>query len=376
MDSIPFVDLKIQYQQLKHKIDAAIGRVLDRAQFIVGPEVERFEKRFANFCQTKYAVGVSSGTAALHLSLLALDIGSGDEVITVPNSFFATTEAILLVGARPVFVDVDPETQLIDILKIESAITKRTRAILPVHLFGQMADMKRLVKVAKKHQLAVIEDACQAHGASLGGRPAGSWGDIAAFSFYPSKNLDALGDAGAVVTNRRELAERVRLLRDHGSPEKYLHNLVGHTLRINELNAAVLNVKIDHLSSRNKKRRTHADLYNELLSDLPLTLPPRLDSGRSIFHLYVIRTKNRDSLARFLAKEGIATGIHYPIPIHLQKAVAHLGYRTGDFPVAENLAKEVLSLPMYPELEPKQVEKVAECVSRFFATAKGGSVKQ
>lgn len=365
---VPFVDLKTQYDCIKPEIDRAIARVIENARFVLGEEAERFEDNFAEYCGAKCAVGVNSGTSALFLALRAANIGSGDEVITQPNSFIASAAAISHTGAIPVFVDSDSATHLIDVSKIERAITSRTKAIMPVHLYGQVSPMEEICSVAKKHGLFVLEDACQAHGATMGGARAGSLGHAAAFSFYPGKNLGAYGEAGAIVTSDEALAERVRRLRDHGSLEKYVHTEIGYNMRLEGIQAAVLQVKLTHLDEWNEARRAHAARYQELLGSIKgLTLPVTTPGHEHVFHLFVIRSRERDSFQQFLKERGVATLIHYPVPIHLQEAYRHLGLERGSFPQAESAAAEILSLPMYPELTDEQIGYVADTIKDFFA---------
>ncbi len=357
---VPFLDLRTQYDAIRDEIGHAIQRVLNDSAFISGPYVEKFEKEFAGFCGCRYAVGTSNGTSALWMSLLGLGIGPGDEVITVPNTFIATAEAISFSGAKPVFVDVDEQSYTMDPTLLERAINPRTKAIIPVHLFGQPADMDPILDVAKRHRLAVIEDACQAHGALYRGRPVGSLGVAACFSFYPGKNLGAYGEAGAVVTNDAELAEKIRILRDHGQSRKYYHKVIGWNGRMDGLQGAVLCVKLAHLPAWNDARRKNAGLYTCLLTDREeIILPREMDYARHVYHLYVIRTRCRDDLKSYLAEKGIVCGIHYPVPVHLQEAYRHFGIQKGTFPVAEKCAEEFLSLPMYPELTREQIECVA-----------------
>jgi dTDP-4-amino-4,6-dideoxygalactose transaminase len=356
---VPFLDLRTQYDAIRDEIGHAIQRVLNDSAFISGPYVEKFEKEFARFCGCRYAVGTSNGTSALWMSLLGLGIGPGDEVITVPNTFIATAEAISFSGAKPVFVDVDEQSYTMDPMLLERAINPRTKAIIPVHLFGQPADMDPILEVAKRHRLAVIEDACQAHGALYRGRPVGSFGVAACFSFYPGKNLGAYGEAGAVVTNDPELAEKIRTLRDHGQLRKYYHKVIGWNGRMDGLQGAVLSVKLAHLPAWNDARRSNAGLYSCLLADREeIHLPREMDYARHVYHLYVIRTRRRDDLKSYLAGKGIECGIHYPVPIHLQEAYRHLGIQKGAYPIAEKCAEEFLSLPMYPELTREQIECV------------------
>jgi dTDP-4-amino-4,6-dideoxygalactose transaminase len=359
---IPLVDLKAQYASIKPEIDTAIQAVLDSTAFIKGPQVQSFEEAFAAFCGVRYAVGVQSGTAALHLALMACGIGPDDEVIVPSMTFTATAEMIGRLGARPVFVDVDPRTCNLDAAAMRAAVTDQTFAVIPVHLYGQPAEMDAILEVAREHDLCVIEDAAQAHGAEYRGRRTGSLGDVAIFSFYPGKNLGAYGDAGAVVTDDPALAERMRLWRDHGRHSKYEHLVEGFNYRLDTLQAAVLEVKLRHLEDWNAARRYNADLYRQHLADLPVELPTEADDVRSVYHLFVIRTAARDAVLAHLRSRGIGAGVHYPIPLHLQPAYSHLGYRVGDLPASEEAASEVLSLPMYPELTEGQVVQVAEAL--------------
>jgi len=363
--SIPLVDLKAQYASIKPEMDAAIQRVLSHCGFIMGPEVKAFEEAFAVYCGTEQAVGVASGTAALHLSLLACSLGPGDEVITTPFTFFASGEAISQTGARPVFVDIDPLTYNIDPAQIEAAITPRTKAIMPVHLYGQPAEMDPILDVAHRHDLLVIEDAAQAHGAEYRGRRAGSVGDLACFSFYPSKNLGCYGDGGMIVGSDPELLARVRKLRDHGRISKYEHDELGWGYRLDALQAAILGVKLRHLDDWNEARRAHAARYDELFADAEVIRPTVLDHVKHIYHCYVIRTPRRDELVEHLKAEGIGVVIHYPLPLHLQPAYKDLGHHLGDFPVSEACAEEIVSLPMYPELTDEQQQRVADVVKAF-----------
>lgn len=366
---IKFVDLAAQYAGIKTEMDEAIARVLKNSSFILGPEVEKFEKDFAKFCGVKYCVGVNSGTSALFLALKAAGIGAGDEVITQPNTFIATCEAVSHTGAKPVFVDIDPRTHLLDPKKIEEKISRRTKAIIPVHLYGRVSPMAEILKIAKGHNLFVLEDACQAHGARQDGKRAGSFGDAAAFSFYPGKNLGAYGEGGAVVTNNVGLAGKIRLLRDHGSPQKYTHDIIGYNMRLEGIQAAVLLVKLRYLEQGNVKRKEHATLYRRLLAGIREIEPPEIVAGNEhVFHLFVICAPKRDELRKFLARQDIETGVHYPKPIHLQKAYNFLGYRMGDFPHAEKAAREILSLPIYPELRPRQIKYITNTIKKFFAS--------
>ncbi|MGZ6391269.1 MAG: DegT/DnrJ/EryC1/StrS family aminotransferase [Ktedonobacterales bacterium] len=363
---IPFVDLRAQYNPLREEILNALAEVLDSMHLFLGPNQQAFEREFAAYCGTKDAIGVSNGTDAIELALRALGIGAGDEVITQPNSFIATAEAISAVGAKPVFVDVAIHTSTLDPSLLEYAITPRTKAVIPVHLYGRPADMTAIVAIARKHGIAVIEDACQAHGATLNGHSAGSLGDLACFSFYFSKNLGAYGEGGAVTTNDPELASTVRLYRDHGSRVRYQHEVVGRNARLDEMQAAILRIKLRHLDRWNEQRRANAAKLSEALAGTSLILPvPGGDDVREVFHLYVVRHPRRDALKDFLTERGIGVGIHYPLPIHLQPAYASLGYAPGAFPVTEQLAPEILSLPMYAELTDDQIARIADAVRAF-----------
>jgi dTDP-4-amino-4,6-dideoxygalactose transaminase len=355
---IPFLDLKAQYRQIKPQVDAAVARVIDSAQFVLGPDVAAFEDRFAAYCNVDHCRAVNSGTSALHLALLAADIGPGDEVITVSMTFVATTAAILYSGAKPVFIDVDPVCWTMNPALIEAAITPRTKAILPVHLHGLMADMDPIMEIARRHGLVVIEDAAQAHGAEYKGRRAGSIGDLGCFSFYPGKNLGAYGEGGAVVTNNPDLARRISLLRDWGQESKYNHVVAGYNFRMDGIQGAVLNVKMDHLESWTDARGAVATQYDRLLEKFPFERPRPPTHGRHVYHVYAVRLARRDEALKALQDGGVGAGIHYPVPVHLQKAYANLGCRAGDYPVTERLANEFLSLPIYPELRPDQVAEV------------------
>ncbi len=356
---IPLVDLKAQYAALRADIDAAIARVIANTSFIMGPEVRAFEEAFAAFCQARFAVGVSSGTAAIELTLRALGVGPGDEVITTPHTFIATAEAISATGAAPIFADIDPATYNIHPAAVEAAITPRTRALLPVHLYGQPADMDALAAIAQRHGLALIEDAAQAHGAEINGRRVGSLGHAACFSFYPGKNLGAYGDGGAVTTDDEGLAARLRKLRDHGRASKYVHDELGYGHRLDALQAAILAAKLPHLDAANAARRRLAARYGELLADGDLVLPHVPEGVTPAWHLYVVRTPRRDELLASLRQQGIETGIHYPLPLHLQPACRSLGLGPGSYPVAEAAAQQVLSLPLFPEMTEEQQERVA-----------------
>jgi dTDP-4-amino-4,6-dideoxygalactose transaminase len=361
---IPFLDLKAQYQQIKPEIDAAIAQVVDSAHFVLGPHVAVFEERFAAYCGTKHCMALNSGTSALHLALLAAGIGADDEVITVSMTFVATAAAILYCGARPVFVDVDRDTWTIDPKLIEAAITPRTKAILPVHLHGLMADMDPIIEIARRHGLAVIEDAAQSHGAEYNGRRAGSLGDLGCFSFYPGKNLGAYGEAGAVVTNNPELARRVALLRDWGQESKYNHVLPGYNYRMDAIQGAVLNVKMEYVEDWTEARRVVASHYDRLLAKSHYKRPTPPSNCRHVYHVYALELWHRDDVQKALYAAGIQTGIHYPVPVHLQKAYADLRYKPGDFPATEALANRFLSLPIYAELRPEQVAEVVHALEK------------
>lgn len=365
--TIKFVDLNRQYRRYRAELLSAMEAVLERGDFILGEEVSAFEKDFAAYVGCRHAVGVDSGTSALILSVRALGIGPGDEVITVPNSFVSTAYAVTEAGAKPVFVDVVEETQLMDVNLLEAAVTERTKAIIPVHLFGQMADMDGIAKVAGKFGLKVIEDACQAHGAWRNGKRSGSVGDAGCFSFYPGKNLGAYGDAGAVTTDDDGLAERLRLLRNYGSPKKYFHEFKGKNARLDTLQAAVLKTKLKYLDAWNARRGELAKLYMAGLEGVgDLKLPAYDPAGASAHHLFVVRTHRRDELFESLNAQGIQSVIHYPVPIHLQRAYSELGLPEGSFPVAERLAGEILSLPIHPELTDEEATFVIRAVKDFF----------
>jgi dTDP-4-amino-4,6-dideoxygalactose transaminase len=360
---VPFLDLWSQHLPLMSEFNQAIQEVIESSAFAGGRFVTAFEQDFAAYCNTAYAIGVGSGTEALWLSLLASGVGSGDEVITVPSTFMATAEAITYCGARPVFVDVDERTYTMDPNALKDALTARTKAIMPVHLFGQAADMDPILEFGRNHGLHVIEDACQAHGATYKGKRVGTFGDTACFSFYPGKNLGAFGEAGAIVTNNPELNEKISVLRDHGQERKYFHSVVGWNCRMDGIQAAVLRIKLRQLEAANQRRRSHAAAYDAGLRALEGVITPTEASyARHVYHIYAIRVSNRDETIKSLADQGISTGIHYPVPVHLQEAYRSLGYERGQFPVAEHCATEFLSLPMYPELTRSQVEQVIEGV--------------
>jgi dTDP-4-amino-4,6-dideoxygalactose transaminase len=366
---IPLVDLQAQYRSIKSEIDPAVLRVLDSAQFILGEEVAAFEREFAAYCQAGECVALNSGTSALHLALLAAGVGAGDEVITVPFTFVATVSTIVYAGATPVFVDIDPVHYTMDPTAIEARITSRTKAIVPVHLYGQAADMDPILDVARRRGLVVIEDAAQAHGAEYDGRRCGSMGDIAAFSFYPSKNLGAYGEGGAAVTSNPAYARMMRTLRDWGQERKYEHRYKAFNYRMDGIQGAILRVKLRHLEAWTESRRSRALLYGRLLADASVQTPVTRAGARHVYHTYTVRTPERDRLQQTLRERGIHTGVHYPVPLHLQPAHLDLGYRPGDFPHAERAAREVLSLPMFAELTDAQVEHVAAAVRECTAAA-------
>ena len=364
---IPLIDLKTQYNLYKKEFLKAVERVLNSSSFILGENVTTFEKNFAAFIGAHYAVGVASGTDALHLSLRALNISQGDEVITVVNTFFATTAAIQLAGARPVLVDCDPETYLMDSNALEKAITSKTKAIIPVHLYGQVAPMDQINQIAKDHNLVVIEDACQAHGAAYNNRKAGTFGKAAAFSFYPGKNLGAFGDGGAITTNDDKIYERLLALRNYGSTKKYYHPTFGINSRLDEIQAAVLNIKLQFLDKWNEARQRAAERYRRNLKANPsIVLPAKADNSTHVYHLFVVQVDGkRDVVIEKMAQKDIQCGIHYPIPLHMQKAYSHLGYKKGDFPHAESFASKIISLPIFPEITNEQIDFVCECFTSF-----------
>lgn len=373
---VPFVDLSKQYYSIKEEIDQVILGVLESGWFILGENLAAFEEKFAGFCQADHGVGVGSGTEALHLALIACGVEPNDEVITVPNTAVPTVSAIDFANARPAFVDIDPDTYTMDPNKLEehlrkrfkgrkSQSSKRPKAVIPVHLFGHSADLDPILELARKYDLKVIEDACQAHGAQYKGKMVGSFGDAGCFSFYPTKNLGAYGDSGMVITNDKELAKKLRMLRNYGEEKKFRNIIKGFNSRLDEIQAAVLKVKLRYLDRWNKKRREHANLYNSLLKDSPVTLPFEKEYAMHIFHLYVIRARRRNDLQVWLRDNGILTSIHYPTPVHVQRAYGDLGYKKGDFPIAEKFAMQILSLPLFPELARSQIEYVSQVIKEF-----------
>ena len=368
---VPFLNLRAAHDPLRAEFLAAFNEVIDTSAFAGGAFVAKFEADFAAFCKSEHAIGLGNGTDALWLSLLALGVGAGDEVITVPSTFLATAEAITYTGAKPVFVDIEEKTYTMNPELLEKAITPRTKAIIPVHLFGQVADMDPIMAIARKHGLAVIEDACQAHGAEYNGRPAGSIADTGCFSFYPGKNLGALGEAGAVVTNNAELKQKIQMLRDHGQSRKYYHAVVGWNARMDGFQGAALQIKLRHLAKGNAARRAHARRYDELLGGITGVIIPQVAPGRvHVHHVYAIRVQRRDWVLQTLGTRGVSCGIHYPVPVHLQEAYSSLGYARGSFPVAERCADEFLSLPMFPELTREQIDYVGREVATAVAESK------
>ncbi len=374
---VPFLDLKVQYRQIQDEILPMITNAMSSAAFVGGPEVSGFENEFAKFCEAGYCAGVGSGTDALRFALIAAGVGPGHEVITVPNTFIATTEAISQTGAIPAFVDIDPETYNMAPDKLENYLEKRfsigrspstplPKAVIPVHLYGQPADMDPILNLARKYDLYVIEDACQAHGAIYRDRKVGTFGVAGCFSFYPGKNLGAYGEGGAVVSDNEEIINKIKKIRDHGQAKKYLHDMEGYNGRLDAIQAGILRIKLKRLKDWNESRRKNAACYTELLSEISeVTLPHEISLATSVYHLYVIQIENRNGLQKFLGEKGIGTGLHYPIPLHMQKAYKHLGYKEGDFPVAEKTAKNILSLPMFPELSRGQIEYVADCIKQW-----------
>ena len=356
---VPFMDLRAQFAHLRSEVLPALEVVASSANYVLGPSVANFEEEFARFVGVKHCVGVNSGTSALHLALIAADVGPGDEVLTVPMTFIATSWSISYVGARPVFVDVDPLTYTMDVAQVEARITSKTKAILPVHLYGQPADLGPLLEISRRHGIPLIEDAAQAHGATYQGKSTGSLGLCGCFSFYPGKNLGAYGEAGAVVTNDSKLAARMRSLRDHAQETRYHHNELGFNYRMDGFQGAVLRIKLKHLSDWTARRRELAERYSRLLSELPLQLPGVAARRSPVWHLYVVLHPERDRIRLELEAAGVQTGLHYPIPLHLQKAYQHLGYKAGDFPVAERVGRECLTLPLFPEMTEEQQDAVA-----------------
>ena len=365
-DKVPYLDLPAQIRSVRKEIDAALARTLDNCTFCLGPDVAQFEKDFAKFCGAEHCVAFNSGTSALHVALLLLGVGAGDEVITTPFTFVATSWAISYAGANPVFVDIDDATFNLDPKLLEKAITPRTKAILPVHLYGHPFDLDPILAICKKHKLPLVEDACQSHGAKYKGRVIGTFGAISCYSFYPGKNLGACGEGGALVTNNAAFAARAKALREHGSTVRYYHDEIGYNYRMEGFQGAVLGVKLPHLQEWTDARRRVAHRYHEVLAGTPLQLPREAAWGESAWHLYVVRHPRRDELKAHLEANGVGCAVHYPIPLHLQKAYANLSHKPGDFPVAEKAARECLSLPIYPELTEAQIQRVAAVIKEFF----------
>jgi dTDP-4-amino-4,6-dideoxygalactose transaminase len=363
---IAYFDLPAQLRPLRQELDVAIAKTLDNCSFCLGPDVAQFERDFAAYCGAKYALGFNSGTSALHVALLLLNLKPGDEVISTPTTFVATSWAISYVGAKPVYVDIDDQTFNINPKLVENAITPRTKLILPVHLYGHPCDMDALLEISRKHKLPLVEDAAQAHGAKYRGQKVGTFGVMSEFSFYPGKNLGACGEGGALVTNDEAFAARARSLREHGSTQRYYHDEVGYNYRMEGIQGAVLGVKLKHLDRWTQERRRVAKRYHELLADTPLQLPVEADYAESVYHLYVVRHPRREELKKHLEANQIGCALHYPVPLHLQKCYASLGYKAGDFPVAEKAARECLSLPMYGELTDDQIQRIAAVIRDFF----------
>jgi len=362
---IPLVDLQSQYQKIGPELKEKILQIMERGDFVLGEDLKLFEKEFADYCQANYAIGVGSGTEALHLSLLALGIKEGDEVITSANTFAATVAAVYWTGAKPVLVDISPQNYNINLSLLEKAITSKTKAIIPVHLYGQPVDMDKLKEICKVHNLLIIEDACQAHGAKYKNHRVGSLGDIAAFSFYPGKNLGAAGEGGIITTNNKDWADKIIMLRNHGQKQKYLHEIKGFNSRLDNLQAVILRVKLKHLDEWNELRNKWAALYTKLLNETSLTTPKAEDWVYHVFHIYGALCKKRDALINYLKEKEIGAGIHYPIPIHLLDAFQDLGYKEGDFPITEKFAKEIISLPIFPELNEEKINYVVNAIKEF-----------
>lgn len=365
--NIGLLDLQAQYKTIKDEIDMSIKQVLESSVYIMGPNVKKLEKDIAEFTGVKHGIGVGNGTDALLLALEAIGIKPGDEVITSPFTFFASAETTSVLGATPVFADILPDTLCINPEEIEKCITEKTKAIIPVHIFGQMCDMDKIMEIAKKHNLYVIEDCAQAIGAEYKGKRAGSIGDIGTYSFFPTKNLGGYGDGGMVVTNNDEIADKVRLLRAHGSKEKYTYIDIGHNSRLDEIQAAILNVKFKYIQQWNNERNRKAKIYNQLLRDVDVVTPTEREENKHIYHMYVIQSYKRDEIIKFLKENGISTGIYYPSPVHLQQVYKSLGYKKGDLPVAEDACRKTFALPLYPEIEIEKQEYIAEKIKEFFS---------
>jgi dTDP-4-amino-4,6-dideoxygalactose transaminase len=363
--NVPYFDLKTQYASIREEILEGLDRVCKSASFILGEEVAQFEKEFASYCETKHCVALNTGTSALHLALLGEGVGPGDEVITTPNTFIATAEAISYTGAKIVFADIDPVTANIEPVEIERAITPRTRAIIPVHLYGRPADLEPILQIAERHRLIVIEDACQAHGARYRGRRVGGFGEAAAFSFYPGKNLGAYGEGGALTTNQDSLAEFARSMRDHGQAARYYHDHIGYNYRMDGFQGAVLRVKLKHLDTWTARRLEICQLYRKLLADAGVQIPQDDPRNESVYHLFVVRVENRDAVRAEMEMRGVHTAIHYPVPVHLQKAYESLGHTRGSFPHTERAADGVMSMPLFPEMTNEQVECAARTLTEI-----------
>ncbi len=364
-EPVPYLDIRAQLKPLRPQIDEVLLKTVDDCSFCLGPSVAEFERSFADYCGTKYAVGVNSGTSALHLALILAGVGEGDEVITTPMTFVATAWAISYVGAKPVFVDIHPDTWTLDPEKVEAAITSKTKAVIPVHLYGHPADMDPIAEICQKHGLQLIEDAAQSHGAIYKGDKIARHASMSCFSFYPGKNLGAVGEGGALVTNDEDLLKRAQALRNHGSYERYFHEEIGFNYRMEGIQGAVLSVKLPHLESWNGGRKKVSDTYHNLMNNPKVVLPAQADWAESVWHLFVVRVKEREAFIKHIEENKVGYGVHYPVPLHLQKCYAHLELGEGAFPVAENLAAECVSLPVFPELSETQVNRVVEVVNGF-----------
>jgi dTDP-4-amino-4,6-dideoxygalactose transaminase len=365
-EPIPYLDLPAQLRPLRKELDAIIAKTLDNCTFCLGPDVVQFERDFAKFCGAQHSVAFNSGTSALHVAMLLLNVGPGDEVITTPHTFVATSWAISYAGAKPVYVDIDDKTFTLDPKLVERAITPKTKVIMPVHLYGHPCDLDPLLEICRKQKLSLVEDAAQAHGAKYRGKVVGTFGAVSGFSFYPGKNLGACGEGGALVTNNDAYTARAKSLREHGSTQRYYHDEIGYNYRMEGIQGAVLGVKLPHLNTWTKERRRVAHRYHELLKDTPLQLPLEADYAESVYHLYVVRHPKRDDLKKHLEANKVGCALHYPMPLHLQKCYASLGHHEGDFPVSEKAARECLSLPIYPELTEQQIQRVSEVIHDFF----------
>lgn len=366
MNKIPLLDLTLQYQGIRDEVREAIDRVLESGHYILGPETKALEAEIAEYCGVKHAIGVGNGTDALQLVLDAHGVGSGDEVITTPFTFFASAEVVSQVRATPVFVDIDPKTYNLDVEQLKQKITPKTKAIIPVHIFGQPAEMDEIMEIANEHNLFVLEDAAQAIGSEFKGRKIGSWGHAATFSFFPTKNLGGYGDGGMIVTNDDQLADKIRILRAHGSKPKYYHSMIGYNSRLDEIQAAALRIKLRHLDDWNNARAEKAAYYNKLLSELPVVTPYQAPNRKHIYHLYNIQAEDRDGLMEHLKENGISSGIYYPLPLHLQEVYKDLGYKEGDMPEAETISKKIFALPLYPELEEETIQHIVQVIRNYF----------